>query len=220
MPRDYIGVAFKWLSSEWLHVGVLSSSAANGAVVIDLLGDGILKWTQPEIGQLCVTCNIDSIRAQPVVTFARRVYRRNKERGIPYGFSSPNLDWFSAVGTLNLGPDRIGLTCGHFVLALFSCAGLPLVRWDTWQPRDEDAGWHRWAIATLGPQIDEAPLETREHFNRVRSEIGGMRCRPTEVGGAANADELPCDFQTAVLLAVQIKRMLPRPFENPVNDAE
>ena len=149
------------------------------------------------------------MRLPSLAAFARRLYRKNKSQGIPYAFSSPEQDWFSAEGSLLLGPERLGLTCANFVLALYRAAGLPLVQLDTWPVREDDSAWQQSVLEEWAPAIAEAKQKTQEHFAQVRNEIGTVRCRPSEIGGAALASEFPCAFDTAVKLAVEVERALP-----------
>lgn len=143
--------------------------------------------------------------------------KKNRSKGIPFAFSPPAQDWFSDHGNLHVGPDRLGLTCGNFVLALYHAVGLPLVSFEKWPSREDDVVWQQSFIDELAPRIELAKRETQEHFAQVRREIGTVRCRPTEIGGAALASEFPCDFDTAVKLAVEIERNLPsRPATPPV----
>ncbi len=205
----FAGVILERLKSDWTHVGFLYRIEDSDAYVLHLWGHRKLLHEPPREGQLCVLCEIEPVRLPSLAAFARRLYRKNKNQGIPYAFSSPEQDWFSAEGSLLLGPERLGLTCANFVLALYRAAGLPLVQLDTWPVREDDSAWQQSVLAEWAPAIAEAKQKTQEHFAQVRNEIGTVRCRPTEIGGAALASEFPCSFDTAIKLAVEVERALP-----------
>ena len=204
----FAGVFLERLKSDWTHVGFLYRSEDSEAYVLHLWGHGQLLHKLPKVGQLCVLCEIEPVRLPALAAFARSLYRRNKNQGIPYAFSSPEQDWFSADGNLLLGPDRLGLTCANFVLALYRAAGLPLVQLDTWPDREDDSAWQQSVLDAWAPII-EKKQKTRDHFTQVRDQIGTVRCRPNEIGGAALASEFPCAFETALKLAIDVERALP-----------
>lgn len=205
----FAGVILERLKSDWTHVGFLYRIEDSDAYVLHLWGHRKLMHEPPREGQLCVLCEIEPVRLPSLAAFARRLYRKNKNQGIPYAFSSPEQDWFSAEGSLLLGPERLGLTCGNFVLALYRAAGLPLVQLDTWPEREDDAAWQQSVLDEWAPAIAEAKQKTQGHFAQVRNEIGTVRCRPAEIGAAALASEFPCAFDTAVKLAIDVERALP-----------
>lgn len=205
----FAGVVLERLNSNWTHVGFLYRTEGSDAYVLHLWGHRRLLHEPPREGQLCVLCKIEPVRLPSLAAFARRLYRKNKDHGIPYAFSSPEQDWFSAEGSLLLGPERLGLTCANFVLALYHAVGLPLVQLDTWPVRESDSAWQQSVLDEWAPAIAEKKQKTQEHFAQVRNEIGTVRCRPAEIGGAAVASEFPCAFDTAVKLAVDVERALP-----------
>ena len=205
----FAGVILERLKSNWIHVGFLYRIEDSDAYVLHLWGHRKLLHEPPREGQLCVLCEIEPVRLPSIAAFARRLYRKNKNQGIPYAFSSPEQDWFSAEGSLLLGPERLGLTCANFVLALYRAAGLPLVQLDTWPAREDDAAWQQSVLDEWAPAIAEARQKTQEHFAQVQNEIGTVRCRPTEIGGAALASEFPCAFDTALRHALEVERSLP-----------
>lgn len=206
----YAGVVLERLPSSWVHIGFLyRTETSGGSYVLDLSGHRKLKHEPPRSGHLCVICKIEAVRLPAIAAFARRLWRKNKNHGIPYAFSSPEQEWFSPDGQLQLGPDRLGLTCSNFVLALFRAAGFSLVRLETWESRAEDRQWQESVLAEWGPDIAEARQATQEHFAQVREEIGTVRCRPVEVAAAALAEDLPCNFQMAIQLAEEIEKQLP-----------
>ena len=205
----FVGVVVERLNSGSLHVGFLYRAENSPTYILHLEGHNDLQHGPPRVDQVCVLCAIESVRLPAIAAFARRLYKKNRSKGIPYAFSSPAQDWFFEDGNLHLGPERLGLTCGNFVLALYHAVGLPLVSLETWPSREDDVVWQQSFIDELAPRIELAKRETQEHFALVRREIGTVRCRPAEIGGAALASEFPCDFDTAVKLAVDVERALP-----------
>jgi len=215
----FAGVILERLKSNWIHVGFLYRIEDSDTYVLHLWGHRKLVHEPPRQGQLCILCEIEPVRLPSIAAFARRLYRKNKNQGIPYAFSSPEQDWFSAEGGLLLGPERLGLTCANFVLALYRAAGLPLVQLDTWPARADDVAWQQSVLDEWAPAIEGAREKTREHFAQVQSEIGTVRCRPTEIGGAAIASQFPCPFGVAVELATAVELALPdRPAAQPIRE--
>ena len=151
--------------------------------------------------------NIEAVRLPALAAFARRVYRKNVPHGIQYGFSSPDRDWFNAEGQIILGADRLGLTCSNFVLAIFRAAGFPLVKLETWPLRAEDKEWQAHVIELLNANAAGERRKLRR-LEKVKTEIGVVRCRPVEIGGAALSDQIPCDFPKALELASQVETLL------------
>ena len=205
----FAGVILERLKSNRTHVGFLYRTEGNYTCVLHLSGHRQLQEEPPRKGQLCILCEIEPVRLPSLAAFARSLYRKNKNQGIPYAFSSPEQDWFSTEGGLLLGPERLGLTCANFVLALYRAVGLPLVQLAFWPAREDDSAWQQSVLDEWAPIIAEKKQKTREHFAQVRNEIGSVRCRPNEIGGAALASEFPCEFETAVKLGEDVERALP-----------
>lgn len=86
-----------------------------------------------------------------------------------------------------------------FVLAVFHLSGVPLVKYDTWVPRDDDRPWQEWIITML----QRTPGVSPEHIHRNATAVlnGQIRFRPLEVAAAAAASDRPIDFEAAVRLA-------------------
>lgn len=184
--------------------------------MIHLSGHRQLREESPRPGQLCVICNVDPLRAEAVAAYARRTYRQNKSTGIPYAFSSPDLDWFAKDGRLIPDPANIGLTCSNFVLALFRSAGLPLVFLATWPKRKEDADWQQSVIEEWRP-LARRRRKRRAVLDALQRGVGTVRCRPVEVCGAALSANLPSEFKRAKRLAKRVESKLKRsPAAHPV----
>lgn len=207
-PGVFVGVMLERLDNGWTHIGLLyRTEKSGGAFVLHLRGHRDLRHDQPDKGQICVLSPVEPIRIPALAAFARRVWRKNRNQGIPYAFSSPDRDWFNKEGQLMVGPDQLGLTCSNFVLAIYRAAGLPLVQLATWPARAEDAQWQAGVIDTWRSAVRGDGRKLR-HLDKMRAEIGIIRCRPVEVGGAAMADEIPCVYSVAVENGEQIEPLL------------
>jgi hypothetical protein len=195
------------LKNGWTHMGFLyRTETSGGPFVLHLRGHYDLRHDPPEKGQICVLSPVEPIRIPALAALARRVWRKNRHHGIPYAFSSPEHDWFNKEGQLIIGADQLGLTCSNFVLAIYRAAGLPLVQLDTWPAREEDAQWQAGVIETWKAAVKGDGRKLR-HLEKMRGEIGIIRCRPLEAGGAALSVEIPCAFSVAIEYAEQIKPM-------------
>jgi hypothetical protein len=204
----FVGVVIQRLDGDQMHAGLLYRTKIGGEpYVVHLKGHLFLLHTPPVKGQVCIVPPIEEVRLPALAAFIKNVYRKNRDRGIPYAFSSPDHDWFSSDGALLLSPDRLGLTCSSFVLAVFRAAGLPLVDLKSWPIREEDKEWQKHVLKIFKGRT-EKKAKRKEHVQRMRTEIGAIRCRPLEVGGAALATAIPCDFREATENSKAIERML------------
>ncbi len=191
-----------------MHAGLLYRTRTGGETyVVHLKGHLYLLHTPPVKGQICIVPPIEEVPLPALAAYIRSVYRKNKNRGIPYAFSSPDHDWFSSDGTLLLASDRLGLTCSSFVLAVFRAAGLPLVDLKAWPIRKEDEEWKEHVLKSFKGHIGKNK-KRKDHVRRMRTEIGTVRCRPLEVGGAALAEAIPCCFSEATKNSKLIERIL------------
>ncbi|MFO0607980.1 MAG: hypothetical protein U0324_32750 [Polyangiales bacterium] len=146
-----------------------------------------------------VAPNLPRERGLAVAAICRRVWRRNQQRGIPYGLRY-DATTFHRTGELMLGRDELGLTCATFVLALFRQGGVELLRLEEWPARPDDLDRQRDLVARLRSD----PTVPREHCDAIEREIGTIRYRPTEVAGACASADLPCSFADASRAAAHI----------------
>lgn len=149
-----------------------------------------------------VVPNVPQQRAKQVAAYCRLVWDRSKNNRIPYGFSPPN-DCLTASGDIKLGPSKLGLTCATFVLAVFDVTALPLVDYSTWSPREDDRIWQQETLREL-----EKGEASQDHIDAVRNEIGSIRYRPLEVGGAAASGKRPADFDTSLEYSSRLQKRL------------
>jgi len=150
----------------------------------DLRETGFRIWVDPAL---------PSSRGKSIAAFCRRVAKVNRRRGIPYAFSHPNRCFSVALGTYLFGPQRHGLTCSTFVLAIFSAMGVHLIDYDAdWPVRPEDEV----AQAQLVELLRETGANP-EHVDTVSRQIGSVRYSPEDVGGAASVYPPPATLERA-----------------------
>jgi hypothetical protein len=138
-------------------------------------------------------------RQRQVAALARKVFAVNGQQ-VPYALSAPSECFNAQTGSLLLGPNRRGLTCATFVLAIFHAAGLPLLQYDTWPPADrEDLSFQLWVIAEL-----EKHRADPAHIDGVRSEVGGVRFRSLDCATASISDDIPLPFESVRSMAKAI----------------
>lgn len=105
------------------------------------------------------------------------------------------------TGALTM-PNGNGLSCSTMVLVIFKSAKLPIINFLGWPTRDDDVDFQRRYVEYLA--ASGAPAERME---AVRQEIGCIRARPEEIGGACVCD-LPARFPDAEAGARAVLRSL------------
>jgi hypothetical protein len=215
IPSDFVGVMIWRLPDGPIHVGLIYRTPNLGAFVLHHMGHyghqlkhDQLKRDSPTRGQLCILCNVDPIRVPAMAASFRRLYRKNGNSGLPYGFSSPDQDWFSVVGTIQDGGTKIGLCCQTFVMAAYRATDLQMVDPLTVPNRPDDAARKQALLDKWAEDIATSEPRTRAHFEAVRTQMNQPLCRPYETAGAALADSYPCDFATASQLADEIELIM------------
>jgi hypothetical protein len=149
-------------------------------------------WVRPEIG-------VD--RAMAIAAMCRRVWKQNGRDQITYNFGSFKK-YFNLDGNRIKGPANAGLTCASFVLAVFDAAKLPLIIDDEWpSPSREDMEVQNKYLENL----KEDPDVTQDDINAYQSEMGNVRFRPLEVGGAGTADRFPSGYGFCTMMATEIE---------------
>ncbi len=161
----------------------------------DLHASGFRVWIDPALPRG---------RALSVAAFCRQVGKVNFSRGIPYAFSHPNRCFNVERGTYLFGPQRHGLTCSTFVLAVFSALGVHLIDYDAdWPVRREDAV----AQAELVELLKKTGADP-EHVDTVSRQIGSVRYSPADVGGAASVYPPPATFERAQEAAKAVREAI------------
>ena len=204
MNIRHAAVAIAVVRQGQFHVGVLhKSDDLNEVKFGHLAWHNQLRTSTPKESYLWIDPGIPEPRARQVAARCRHILRANN-RGIPYAFSPPNDCFDLETGSFLLGPNRVGLTCATFVLAVFDAAGIRLADYGSWpNQRAGDVEWQAYVIEQL--------LQSgagKDHVELVRNQVGGVRFRPEDVAACAASDELPCSFQSAISLAPEILNQL------------
>jgi hypothetical protein len=209
----FAAIAIRSVTAEQRHIGVLyRESDADGICLLHLAWHHQLRNERPGGDYLWVEVAAPRRRLRNVSAICRRILRAAAQgQQIPYAFSQPNDCFDSETGQFLLGPNRLGLTCASFVLAVFETAGLRLAQYETWpHDREGDRAWQAWIVQQLQTGPNRA---SDEHVAAVRSQLGNARFRPEEVAVAATVDPLPADFNVVLPRAEQLlKRLLSRRF--------
>lgn len=165
------------------HLGFFyRDTARDGSLhLLHLVGRGLLDAAasmQPQY--LWGLPKIHEFRQSDLVAKAILIRDRNQEGRVPYGLSPPESFFDKTTGAMLLGPNKTGLTCATFVLALFHMIGIALIDYQTWKDRPADKEFQDSVIAWL--QRDGAEPA---YINKVRKQVNGFRYRPEEVMAAA-----------------------------------
>ncbi|WLD14897.1 hypothetical protein [Planctellipticum variicoloris] len=198
-----LAVFFETENGHLKHVGLLYRDSDTQAIrklhlawhfhLLEEPCEDAVWWIRP---------GVDDERLVQVAAIGRKVWRSNGKR-VPYGFSHPNDAFDAATGQLLFGPTRHGLTCASFVLAVFHCAGIPLIDYDDWPARPDDADWQRQIIETL-----ELRNCDKAHVVDVRGQIGAVRYRPGEVAGASIERIIPTSLAIAERNCESIRQLI------------
>lgn len=189
-PLDHCGVLYKAEDRHAVHPLAWHKRLSMDNVPSDRTGK--YAWVAPSLPRE---------RMLAVAAICRRVWRRNQQRGIPYGLRY-DATTFHRTGEIRLGRDELGLTCATFVLALFRQGGVELLRLEEWPARPDDLDRQRELVARLRSDL----TVPREHCDAIEREIPTLRYRPTEVAGACSSADLPCSFAEASRAAAPIVR--------------
>lgn len=203
---NYVGLAIRNIEGDQRHIGILFRDDRTPDVTfLHLAFHRRLIAGSPNPTYSWIDPAIDARRLRHLATICRQLSAANGQN-IPYGFSTPN-DWFDEDTLACLqGPSNVGLTCATFVLAAFRTGGLQLLHYEAWPHRAGDTDWQNHVIGLL--QADDAP---QEHIAAVRAEVGAVRVRPEEVGGAAMLQERPSAYEAVIAQAARLLEVLPPP---------
>ena len=99
---------------------------------------------------------------------------------IAYAFKyDPEACFDRHTGRLAM-PNGKGLTCVTYVLVIFKAAKLPIIDFDGWPERAEDAQVHERLVEWL----ERDQRVSRDHIAELKMEVRCVRARPEEAGGA------------------------------------
>lgn len=200
----HVGIALLRMDANQRHIGILHRATDEERVAfLHLAWHYRLREDEsPKDDYVWIDPEVPPARARQTAAFCRKL-SRNNQTGIPYAFSAPNDCFDEASARFLLGGTRYGLTCATFVVAVFRATGLQMLDDDTWKDRDGDAEWQRSIIPLLRQSgADEA------HVRHVESEVGSIRFRPEDVGGAAANSPWPVDFEQATMTGAKLIELL------------
>lgn len=146
----------------------------------------------------------DEIDLGNIISVCRNIWSANRDGKIPYGFSSYASFFNTTTWQQLAGPANIGLTCASFVLATFKTAEIDLIRPETWTARPDDQAWKEWVLANL-----ECAGAGRDHINLVKTQIAGLRYRPTDVA-AASLTTAPSSMAELTAAVIEIEAAIDR----------
>ncbi len=210
VPPVAIGVAILRTEHGNLHTAVLHrGDSSQPPQLLSQDWHHRLANDAPPPGCRWVDARLPPARAVAFAALCRRVYRRNRERGIPYGIRYEG-GRVLPDGLVELAGLTHGLTCATFVMLVFEHAGVPLLEPSTWPARADDAAWHQEIVALL-----ERTRVPREHVETVRQELGCARFRPEETAAACSCDPRPTRFEAAAPRGLLVRGALGSPVGPP-----
>ncbi len=191
------------------HAGILCPDEKDRAVVLHLAWHHVLQqddldadlWSKA----VWAAPNWESETAEALAAVCRLVWENHKDRGLPYAFRYVDGTFNVATGQLVLGNDGVGFTCSTFVLGVLKARRVNLLRQEEWQVREGDVENQQDAVRLLRSNGARA---TQAHIERVESEIGCVRFRPSDVVAGAAGNELPVGFDDAVAVGTQAENLL------------
>ena len=188
------------------HVALLHRKAGKGARLLHLRDhlDLVDEDAPVDRPRLWVRPAVPDARMKQVASMARLVYRLNKQKQVPYAFSHPQ-GAFGKDGRLKNGPSCVGLTCSHFVLAVFDAACVRLVQYETWAQTEADKGWQESFLDDLRAR----GTASAEHVAAAEGELGNVRFPPEDVVGAAACEVVPAARADARARGDQLCGMVP-----------
>ena len=163
------------------HVGVAFHSQGDGPKLMHLAWHRQLRVDNypPQDGcWIAAVIDFPPARSKQIVGIARHVAKLLPE--ISYGTNFiASRGSFSESGEYKPPANSKGLTCATFVHELFAGIFLPLVDLSTWQSLPQNYNWAN-AVCDLLAQTGA----DKEHVDRVRGDINGLRLRPSELAAA------------------------------------
>lgn len=187
-----------------LHTGVFHASQDESPRMLHLAWHSRLQNSSPEDWYLWIHPPFEPERLRQVATMCRRIFRKNQENGLPYGFGVPNDNFDHTTGEYLIRDSHFGLTCASFVLAVFDAVSLKLANYASWPTgRDSDKAWQRWVIEML--EMTGAP---ERHIQNVKCDIGSVRFHPQQVAACASLEHVPVTFDAAEMQGNRIRRTI------------
>lgn len=192
--REQIAIALAHSPLGGGHLGIAFHSAKDGPQVTHLAWHHQLRVesipAELKTCWICTTMQLPPAASKAVVAVVRAVSKKRPQ--VNYGVNAIAAKGSFAVnGSYRPPRGSDGLTCATFVVEILRAAGIPLVKYETWQSGPENTAW--------GERVCEGLVASRvpqDHLDAVRRNIGGMRLRPFEAAAAAMLPprELPADY--------------------------
>ncbi len=208
-----VAIAITIVSKGQRHVGIFHKSEDQKQVSLLHFAwhHQLINNEKPDPYYAWIELPIHPLRARQVAARCRQVFGENRGR-LTYAFSSPNDCLDSTTGAYLFGPNRYGLTCATFVMAVFQIAGINLLDFETWPPsREGDEIWKNHIIECLQDPMKTQPPASNDHIQALRAESNvTTRFRPEDVAGAGALDFVPGTFSQVDPIARAILEKLER----------
>lgn len=189
------------------HTGIVYRDGDDRFMFLHLAFHCILRRESVPVSHYWVlpSDKIHPSRLAHVAEMCERIWARNRENGIPYGFRY-DASTFRRDGAIVLGPNERGFTCSTFVLAVFRHVGVEVLQRDEWPVREDDEARFEKLLKLLRKHCqDEA------HIKAVSAETKSIRYRALEVAGGSHHSP-SASFANASDSAGHILRHLVLPF--------
>ena len=193
-----IGIAITRINDTQHHIGILLKDNSFGTIrFLHLAWHLILEFDEIHSSNfnptnyLFTIPNLPKGRDAQLVAACKKIWKKNNDDGIPYGFNEPKFSFDEATGAFLFGETKLGLTCSTFILAVFEHVGVNLINYQTWKDRPDD---DEWRIATAKRIEQRYP----EHAQLILNSPHAPRYRPPDVTVAAALFPPPLIFNQAV----------------------
>src|ERR1700730_7432862 len=133
-----LGVAIQILrrgDAAWQHTGVLYKDENNPARVFHLRDHFDSRDEEPSTDWRWLQADFPEMSRRFVVELTKKIAARKDK--LQFGFAFDG-DAFSSDGEYLRQPTGMGLTCATVILKIFERLGLPILKCEEWQTREED----------------------------------------------------------------------------------
>lgn len=191
------GVAITQITATQQHAAIVyKDRAINHMSVLHLASHYDLRNEPLKSRYKCVPCEyFDLDELEYFAEHASRIFAKNGESSIPYGFSYSGASVFNSDASFR-DQAGAGLTCATFLLAFFEDLGYEILNIDSWKMRPEDIAWQLHIYSVLSSELSPDQVE------EMKKAIGdACRYKPEEVVGSIGSYEsVPFDFSDAVVI--------------------
>lgn len=210
--EQYISVVLVQSQKDQRHCGI-AYKFANNCNVIHLSWHYDLKneSDMSEFQDYCaIVSQLDDYRQYAVCAMCDLI---KDETNIPYGIFYLNTV-FSKEGKLCLGGGEVGLTCATFVLAVFRTSKIDLLDISTWLPREEDSEFQSNILYYLNDGLIKGKV-SKDHFDRVKKDVGCARFRPEEVAISSGFkfEDMPVKYEMLKEISIRLSELVNSKFD-------